>query len=358
MKRFVVGLAVLALSASCSFGGGARQTGGASQEEQPTVSSEGAPTPGATASPVISGVSAALPIYVTVAVHIEDVPAYANCDAYPDFRDKLLQFAQAVAPTGAAVNLQIEYEFLMGVSRCETPAMQVATDGQNVLDYLATRYGYEIDAHQEGGWDIEGQDNYADIRYLGGQVTAAMSENAGGLVWDDPAQWACLAEGETGQVHPEFTWTPQVLTLAVSSRHHLGDFDADDIASGVWLPKGAGQEDFWTHDPGGPIVYVGPGEYDNWSGNAAHLSTPEFVRYLLGQLELAAIPSDRMYTATVAVPQAIVFHPEEYGDLLAVLEELAPLVEAGQVVYVTYSQVVETWREGYGASPNIFFRGE
>lgn len=212
-------------------------------------------------------------VYVTVALHIEDTPVYANCQAYPDFRQKLLQFAKTMAPYGAAINLQTDYEFLMGASRCETPTLRAATNGQNVLDYLASRYGYEVDAHQEGGWDIEGQDNYADIRYLAGQLTAATSENVGGLVWDDPAQWATLTQGERGLQYPDFTWTPRALTLAVGARHHLGDFSADDYASGVWRPKGAGQ-DFWVHDPQGPLVYIGPGEYDNWGGKRGQRSTP------------------------------------------------------------------------------------
>lgn len=161
MKRIVYPLfALVFVTLACSSGTPTSPL----REQTPTQPAEQPPTPEES--------NAALPpIYVTVAVHIEDTPIYANCQAYPDFRAKLLQFAEALASTGAAINLQIEYEFFMGVSRCETAALQAATDGQNVLDYLATRYGYEIDAHQEGGWDKEGQDNYADIRYLGGQLT-------------------------------------------------------------------------------------------------------------------------------------------------------------------------------------------
>ncbi len=274
-------------------------------------------------------------------------------EVYPDFRQKLLQFAEAMAPYGAAINLQTDYEFLVGVSRCETPAMQAETNGQNVLDYLATHYGYEIDAHQEGGWDIEGQDNYADIRYLAGQVTTATSENVGGLVWDDPAQWATLMQGERGRLYPDFVWTPQALTLAVGSEHHRGDFSADDVASGVWRPQGAGQ-DFWVHDPQGPLVYVGPGEYDNWGGRRGQRSTPEFVRDLLAQLEAGAIARDAMYTASLAVPQSIIFNLDEYARLQALLEQLAPLADSGQIVYVTYSQAVEIWQMEYDARPNLY----
>ncbi len=295
------------------------------------------------------------PVYVTVALHIEDLRAYANCQAYPDYREKLLQFAQTIAPYRVAVNLQTDYEFLVGVARCETPALQASTGGQNVLEYLATHYGYEIDPHQEGGWDRGGPDNYADIRYLAGQLTTRVSENIGGLVWDDPGQWVRLVRGERGLRHPDFTWTPRILTLAVSSRHRLGDFTADDFASGVWRPKGP-RGDFWTHDPNGPLIYIGPGEYDNWGGGGrwGKRTTPEFVQHILSQLRAGTLDPDAMYTATLAVPQHIIFDPEKHILLQALLERLNGLASTGQVVYVTYSQAAYIWQTQYSETPNIY----
>lgn len=294
------------------------------------------------------------PVYVTVACHIEDTPIYAQCDAYPNFRDKLILFAETMSQTGVAFNLQIEYEFLLGTSKCENDEMRAATGGRNVIDYLATQYGFEIDPHQEGGWE-EGRDNYADIRFLGETVTPAISENVGGLVWDDPDQFARLAQGEPGWIHPDFTWSPKVLTLAVSRDHHHGDFSRDDIACGIWIPQGA-NENFWVHDPGERMAYVGPGEHANWNPHDQYQSTPEFVQTLAGLLEQGTIDRDRMYTASIAVPQSIIFNPEQHQDLLALLDQLAPLVESGRAVYVTYSQAVDVWRTEYGARPNVFFR--
>ena len=197
------------------------------------------------------------PVYVTVAGHIEDVPVYARCDAYPDFREKLLLWADEVAAYGAAVHLQIEYDSLLGTSRCENPELMQSTNGENVIAYLAHRYGFEIDPHQEGGWE-KGADNWADIRCLAGQLTSAVSDNVGGFVWNCAEQLTRLSTGETGWIHTDFTWRPEVLTRAVSQQHHLGDFSADDVASGIWRPKGAGA-DFWSHDPEGPLVNIGPG---------------------------------------------------------------------------------------------------
>ena len=291
-------------------------------------------------------------VYVTIAGHIEDVPIYTNCDVYPQYREKLLRFAELLAEYDVAFNLQVEHEFFQGAAQCETEALRATTDGQNVLAYLATRHGYEIDAHQEGGWE-EGADNYADVRFLGEQVAPSISENVGGLVWDDAEQLTRLAEGESGWITPEFTWQPEILTLAVSRQHHLGDFSRDDVASGIWRPGGAGS-DFWTHDPDGALIYVGPGEHANWDADRPWLSTPDFVQAVATQLEQGALDRDQMYTASIAVPQSVILKPERYPEMRALLDALAPLIDTGRAAYVTYSEAVEIWRTEYGARPNVF----
>jgi len=295
------------------------------------------------------------PIYVTVALHLEAVPGYANCQAFTEYREKLLEFAKNIAPFEVAVNLQSDYEFLLGVTRCETPQMQATTNGQNVINYLVENYGYEIDAHQQGGWDHGGKDNYADIRWLAGDLTAGVSETMGGLVFDDPVQWRNLAEGQTGLQTPTFTWKPQALTLAVDSRHRLGDFMADDFASGVWIPAGTGS-DFWAHDQQGPFVYIGPGEYDNWNNKHGKRSTPDFVRDLLLLLEKGELDPTLIYTATLAVPQSIIFNATEHAKLLALLDQLAPLSAEGKVIYANYSEIIEIWQQQFDARPNIYFK--
>jgi len=306
------------------------------------------------ATPARTGEDSVIPpVYITLAGHIEDVPIYTNCKAYPNYRTKLLQFAEVILGTGAAFNLQIEYEFFTGASECETESMKSNTGGRNVIDYLASEYGFQIDPHQEGGWE-EGADNYADIRFFGNTVTPAISENVGGLVWNDAEQFTRLSEGETGRLYPDFTWEPEVLTLAVSLKHHLGDFSMDDSSSGIWKPKGA-DEDFWVHDPNGSIVYIGPGEHGNWGSKTPGRSTPEFVRYVAEGLRNGTLDRNKMYTASIAIPQGIIFDPGEHRKLLDLLDELKPLIDSGQAVYVTYSEAVDIWRQEYGGDPNIFF---
>jgi len=232
--------------------------------------------------------------------------------------------------------------------------MKKSTNGQNLIEYLVSCHSFEIDAHQEGGVE-EGQDNYADIRYFGETVTPAISENVGGVVWDDPDQFARLARGEQGWLYPDFTWHPEILTLAVSRDHHRGDFTRDDIASGIWIPKGA-FGNFWVQDSDQKMIYIGPVEHSNWGKNSQYLSTPEFIQFLVYGIEQVTIDSGRMYTASIAVPQSIIFDSNQVGELVDLLDQLKPLIESGQAVYVTYSQAVEIWQREYKSQPNIFYR--
>ena len=45
---------------------------------------------------------------------------------------------------------------------------------------------------------------------------------------------------------------------------------------------------------------------------------------------------------------------EQVAATQALLEDLAPLVQAGQVVYATYSEVIQIWSTQYSENPNIF----
>jgi len=104
------------------------------------------------------------------------------------------------------------------------------------------------------------------------------------------------------------------------------------------------------------MVYVGPGEHANWNPASPYQSTPELVQTLADQLEQGTIDRDRMYTASLAVPQSVIFNSEQHQELLALLDQLAPLIESGRAVYVTYSQAVDIRQTEYGARPNIFYR--
>jgi hypothetical protein len=294
------------------------------------------------------------PVYVTVAGHLEDNPAYASSNLYPVYRSNLLAFAGFMVRTGIVCNLQVDYEFFEGTRRWETDDMRAETGGLPLFDYLTAHCGFEIDAHQEGGTE-EGLDNYADVRFLGGLVCTAITETVGGHIWNDPAQFAQLAMGENGWLFPAFEWFPEVLTLAVGRAHHYGDFAFDDVASGVWRPAGA-NSNFWTHSPAERMIYVGPGETSNWGGNTVYLSTPAFVRHLVEELQAGNLPTNQMFTASLPIPQGIILNPTQHIVLAGLLDQISPYAASGLVHYVTYAEAVDIWKTDFAEEPNIFHR--
>ncbi len=293
-------------------------------------------------------------VYVTVAGHLEDVPAYASSNLYPVYRSNLLVFADFMVRTGIVCNLQVDYEFFEGTRRWETDDMRAETGGLPLFDYLTAHCGFEIDAHQEGGTE-EGLDNYADVRFLGGVVCTAITETVGGHIWNDPAQFAQLATGENGWQHPAFEWFPEILTLAVGRAHHYGDFAFDDVASGVWRPAGA-NSNFWTHNPAERMIYVGPGETSNWGDNNVFLTTPAFVRHLVEELQAGNLPTNQMFTASLPIPQGVVLNPAQHVLLANLLDPMAPYVASGLVQYVTYTEAVDIWKTNFSEKPNIYHR--
>jgi len=301
------------------------------------------------------------PVYVTVAGHIEDSVAYTDCRVYGPKRAQLLDFAAALEGTSVAFNLQVSYEWFMGASQCETAALKATTSGLNVIDYLVEHHGFEIDIHQEGAstLDASSGNNFADIRYLGGQVTPHMTETTG-FQWDNPAQYAALQAGETGLLHPEFTWKPEILIGGPSVDHTDGDFSRDMTSVGVWIPSGFSEAAFHSHDVDADarMVFVasGPNQHcADWGPKTGcHFqNTADFVEVMVDYIDSEKLASGKLYTTTLFVPQPIIFSADQGALLLAILEQMEPLIKNGKVQYAHFTEVAEVWRNGYGEEPNI-----
>jgi len=285
------------------------------------------------------------PVYVTFVGHIEDNDIYLDCKVYEDRKQDLLDVAEIIKAGNATFNLQIEYQFFQGAQNCEG-------EEENTIDYLATEYGFEIDAHQEGAWDWVGDDNYADIRHLGELITPHITETAG-LVWNYALQFPELDAGQRGQIYPEFTWSPEILSGAVGYKHHLGDFNDDDLSSGIWIPKGT-NDDFYIHDPDNRMVYVAGGPHGNWEGtnNCTFQNAADYAETLVNYMQDGTVDNTKIFTAAMTLPQTIMFNQKE--KITELLEQLEPLVEAGYVKYVTYTELVDIWRTKFNSEPNIF----
>ena len=136
------------------------------------------------------------PIHLSIAGHIEDQKSYTDCSFYRSKRAQLLQFAQALSAYPVSFNLQASYEWFVGALNCEDDKTRQSTGGLNIIDYLADEFGFEIDIHQEGASldHTSSGNNFADIRFIGGQVTSRISDTTG-FQWDNPDHYASFQEG-------------------------------------------------------------------------------------------------------------------------------------------------------------------
>ena len=295
------------------------------------------------------------PVYVTVTGHIEDGSYYAECERYPEFRRKLLEFAEMIYGYEIPFNLQIDYEYFIGALNCECPEMMTETDGMNSLDYIANTFDFRIDAHQGGGWE-EGSENYADVRCIGEQVVPSITDNVGGIVWDQAAQFDRFNFGEAGIRNPSFRWYPEILTMGVHTMHHLGDFSQDDLTSGIWKPADFGGE-FLVHDPENRMIYIAPGgHHTDWGETHTwpFASVADYVEVLADYIDNGQAPSGKLYTATIAVPQSVIFDVSEQEKLTEQFDKLQPLVDEGKVIFAHFREIAEIWQEDFGEEPNIF----
>jgi hypothetical protein len=294
-------------------------------------------------------------VYVTISGHIEDGKYYADCNKYPEYRQKLLDFAEIIKKYEVPFNLQLDMEFLVGVDNCSTKQMRDQTDGKNVINYLVDKYDFEIDPHKGGGWEEPGENNYADVHLQASKVTEHVTDTAGGVVWDQVEQFERFVNGEKGVENPNYVWEPKILTMGVHTKHHLSDFSLDDNTGGVWQPKGFG-DDFWTHDPDAEFIYIGPGMHHlDWFGgrDCRFEYVADYIKVLYKYIEKQRLPADKMYTVTLPVPQKIIFNSDNHQLLEDQIQAIQSLSKAQGYKFVHYTEAAEIWKDSFYSNPNI-----
>lgn len=152
-------------------------------------------------------------------------------------------------------------------------------------------------------------------------------------------------------------WKPEILSLAVGQAHHNGNFEDDDMSSGLWRPSGAGEDFYVASDSGVP--YVGPGlQHADWSGKCpdGFRGPADYGKALLSLVDDGSLPAG-LYTAGLAIPQsAIKADPtapnSRFQQALAFIDAVNALQKNdSRVIWSTYNQVVATWQDNFDAAP-------
>ncbi|MBT3230800.1 hypothetical protein HN358_03395 [Candidatus Uhrbacteria bacterium] len=291
-------------------------------------------------------------VYVTLMAHIEEGDIYTSCLPYEDYRDRLLEFSSILHENGYKLNLQASYQYFEGVLNCETGEMQELTDGKNVVQFLVDEYDFEIDPHHEGAWDWKSEYNYADTRYVGELVTDDITDMVG-VVWDYEPQFEEFDACQQGDTHTDFTFCPEIISGAVGYNHHLGDFSDDDATSGVWIPAGTG-DDFTVHDFEGRMITIGSGPHANRNGRRndnLFATEADYIKVLLKYIDDGRV-ENQMLTAAIPIPQSSLFGgATEAAEIIRMLNGIK---DEENVVFASYTEIADIWREDYGSEPQIF----
>ncbi len=148
-----------------------------------------------------------------------------------------------------------------------------------------------------------------------------------------------------------------MLTFAANVGHAA---NSDDYTSGVWRPAGAGDQ-FRTHDPNGTLIAIGSGNTHSDAmtsglvGNCFDYAA-DYIAELVAQIERGDAPGGRIYTATIGLTEHA-WKKNEAGYRQGVtdnLQALQPYAADGRIVWASYRQVSEIWKQQYASEPNLY----
>ncbi len=305
------------------------------------------------------------PVYVVINSHNEDTwgSLVGSFDAYKKYRSNLIERLQIIAGYGAKLNWQTDHTVIEAMIAYEgSEELLQKTNGMNILQYIDS-LGFSIDPHTHSS-------NFADVTYLIEQLDVKASPVIGGIQvfacgnpFPDYLDWHANLELEDdgyvhGRLYPEARWKPEILSGAAFGGHWY-----DDYTSGAWRP--GNKDAFYEHDKNNQIIYIGQGyAHDRTNLGSTHASGASvfaekgaYIKELVQKITTGEVPSGKMYTALVHVRDKAIVSDSGTDvvvneGLRTILEELKPLQEQGLIVYVTYQEAAEIWKEKYNEEPN------
>ncbi|MBL8144189.1 MAG: hypothetical protein JNM38_23950 [Acidobacteria bacterium] len=255
-------------------------------------------------------------------------------------RAAIVEAAQRILEAGATWDVQSDWEYLTRVQQWDDEQARGATDGKNIVRWLAeiapARIVVDAHSHERSGY------NYADVAALVQALGAPDTGIVGGFIYT-PARsetWTKFRAPLTGKRFPSFAWQPQAI-WGGASRNHVNDSNA----SGIWRPASATA--FHTDDPAQRLVNIG-----NATGGILAI---DGTIDLLDRLGAGQLPPGRMYTSTIMIPQCELDNdPAVLASVASITQTLAPYVARGDLAWATLPEMLRIWRDEYQSRPNVF----
>lgn len=313
------------------------------------------------------------PVYVTIYSHNEDSWQWLvnTQDKYVQYRNGLIERAELLAEYGIEWNWQTDQPVVEAMLEYEDDSKLLErTGGVNILKYLES-LGASFDPHAH-------TNNYADIAYLIEQMGVRASSVIGGTIFiacgsehlgflDFESWWENVGIASDGLVYgsdyPFATWKPEILSDPGKGGHSY-----DEWSSGIWNP--GDEDEFYVHFPDSDITYIGEGYphdatiigEEHASGTGVFAEDGRYIRELVAKIKDGEVPTGTIdgekfiYTASIHVRDTDVVTEgrdsvNTVEGLRAVLEELLPLANDGEIIFVNYEDVAEIWEAEYNSVP-------
>jgi hypothetical protein len=254
-----------------------------------------------------------------------------------NIRTKLIQMATLTRDNSVQWSLQPDWKILEAALLYEDSSTRALTAGVNFLVYLRDSLGAVIDphSHENGGY------NYPDVAYLLDSLGVGGSTVIGGHIWDPSFpqfhDWARFRVPVKGEKYSQALWRGDIL-MGSATPGHVND----PVVSGLWRPEDP--EHYWTDDPEGNIVAVGP-FHNSMSG----------VRELVGLYASGGVDTSCLLTASWHITPASITAD---GGLAAIEDTIInPLVamrDSGQVVLSDFTSLVSVWKTQFGAQACLY----
>ena len=286
-------------------------------------------------------------VYVTLVSHNETF-GNAPCDRVlgggDDARERYLAnrsatvgMAEKVVAAEAAWNLQSDWQYLDRVAEYDVGEVLDETDGKNLMEWVAERapgmLAVDTHSHEAGGF------NFADVAALLEDLGVPTSGIVGGYIANpsEEADWERFRD-DVEASKSNYVFRADALWGGGSADHV-----DDPKASGIWRPRDA--DHFFEDDPSQSLPNIG--------GYTGDLVATDGVHALLDMLRAGELEEGRMYTATIMVAQCDLDLDGALDEVQSVLDDLAPEVHSGDLVWSTLADVRSTWLDTYDAQPVV-----
>lgn len=236
--------------------------------------------------------------------------------------------------------MQSDWVYLTNVLAQETPALMATTNNKNILVWLQSDKGVEMDPHAH-----ESQYLYPDVVKLMDSIGLPESKLMGGTIYNDNNGiniWTNLVNGQFGRIFPTKFWRPDYM-MGGGTPNHVADIKYH----GFWNPQST--TNYLTHDPSKRLRHIGVGCSIKIKDTSQVANIAAELRDIIQKVQTGQYPSNGFYLQTIFFEQGDLNNTAFYNKVIAVADSANAMVASGKARWKTLKQTYTQWETAYNA---------